>query len=206
LSSPQTLARLSPDGTIAERVSLPVPWTELFGVGDRLLLEQVPRGPGSLLFATASPRRPQDLRPWRGVISRTAATAVEMLTANLVRCGLAGGGQVPCWFPDESTITFSDGIHSVRASFDWIRTLDISRTMPLRDVAYVNRQRVWLLPTSKRLDQGRRVATRLLLATRTGRELTRLDLNVPVRLILSATELSCVLLTAGGDVTEVRER
>jgi hypothetical protein len=45
-----------------------------------------------------------------------------------------------------------------------------------------------------------------LLATTQGPVLARLDIDPPARLILAATETSCVVLTVGGDLVELRER
>ena len=78
--------------------------------------------------------------------------------------------------------------------------------MPLRDIAFVERGRVWLLATSSRLFAGRRAGGRLLLATTEGREIARIDLDPPARLVLAATDTSCLLLTIRGDLIEVRER
>jgi hypothetical protein len=206
LSSPRTLARLDRDGRIAERLTLPMPWTELFEAGDDLLFVQVPPVAGSPLLASAPPRRPQDVRPWLGLTTRVAATRVDLLTANLIHCGLTQGSAVPCWFPADTDVTLSDGQHVIRHSFASVRAPDVDRALPLRDVAYVERGRVWLLATSGHLYEGRRAGGRVLLATTTGPVLARLDIDPPARLILAATETSCVVLTVGGDLVELRAR
>jgi hypothetical protein len=129
-----------------------------------------------------------------------------MLTTNLILCGLTQGSAVPCWFPADTDVTLSDGQHFVRHSFASIGASDLNRAAPLRDVAYAGRNRVWLLATSGRLYQGRRAGGRVLLATTSGRALAKLDLDPPARLILAATETSCVVLTVRGDLVELTER
>lgn len=206
LTTPRTLARVGRDGAIVERLSLPAPWIELFGAGDRLLFERMPPVIASPVLATSRPRSPQASRPWPGLLARTAAARADVLATNLVSCGLANGPTVPCWFPSDTQVVLSDGTQIRRHSFPWIRAADVDPAAPLRDVAFVERGRVWLLATSSRLYQGRRAGGRLLLATTEGREIARIDLDPPARLVLAATDTSCLLLTVRGDLVEVRER
>src|SRR5207237_358161 len=74
LATPRILARISSDGTVAERVHLDNPWVEMFGAGDRLLYAQAPALAGSPVLTIGSPRRLQHGRPWAGLLARAAAS------------------------------------------------------------------------------------------------------------------------------------
>jgi hypothetical protein len=113
---------------------------------------------------------------------------------------------VPCWFPAELQIVSSDGAQVQRHSFPWIQDADVDPASPLRDAAFVERGRVWLLANSSRPYQGRRAGGRLLLATTVGREISRINLVPPARLLLACTDVSCLLLTVRGDLMQVRLR
>jgi hypothetical protein len=203
LATARTLARLGPDGSVGERVRLPAPWIQVYGAGDRLLFEPLPARIGMPLLSAVTPTRVQEANAWRGLNGRPGQDGIDGLTVNLVTCGLSRDRTVPCWFPSEATVVVSDGMRARRYSFEWIKEKDVNRAAPLRDVAHVEGERIWLLPSSTRLEQGRRVGSRIVLATRGGHELARLDLEAPARLIVSATAVSCVVLTVAGELVEV---
>jgi hypothetical protein len=151
------------------------------------------------------PGQLQEARPWAGLLARAAASRTDLLARNLVNCGLITGRFLPCWFADDIEVALSDGTHSRRVPLPWIRAADVDVTTPLRDVAFVGRDRVWVLAASNAA-RGRRAGGRLHLGTVAGRELARVDLNPPARALLFATESSCVLLTVSGELMEVVKR
>lgn len=204
LADPRALARVGFDGRIEERVTLQVPRIALFGAGDRLLFEPLPPLAGVAVLATSPPRRPLDVRLWPGLLARNATDPGRLLTDNLVNCGLARESFIPCWFSDDTRVTISDGLTFERRSFPSLRGPGV--TAPIRDVAFPTRQRVWLLATARDRLRGRLVGGQLVLAVSDGREIARLNLNPPARLILAATDRTCLLLTVGGDLQEISER
>lgn len=203
LANPRTLARVAQDGAVVERLSLQVPRIALFGVGDYLLFEPVPPKPASPVLAFGLPRRPQEARPWPGLIAQATSTRAELFTKNLVTCGLTTRSAVPCWFAGDTQVVLSDGSRVDRYAFPSIRAADVDGAAPLRDAAFVGVDRLWLLPTSLRRHDGRQAAGRIILATTAGREISRLALDPPVRLMLAATSSSCLLLTVRGELMEV---
>ena len=159
--------------------------------------------PASPVLAFGLPRRLQEARPWPGLIAQATSTRAELFTRNLVTCGLTTRSAVPCWFAGDTQVVLSDGSRVDRYAFPSIRAADVDGAAPLRDAAFVGADRVWLLPTSLRRHDGRQAAGRIILATTTGREISRLTLDPPVRLMLAATSSSCLLLTMRGELMEV---
>jgi hypothetical protein len=205
LASPRTLARIGTNGAIVERVVLPIPWIALFGSGHRLLFAQLHPIMGLPVLATARPRYLRSTRPWLGLLARAPGARGNVIAQNLVNCGLPMGKTLPCWFPGDTAVTLSDGTRSRRHAFPWINGDGVDPSLPLRDIAFVDHDRVWLLATSSNLVSGRHAAGRLLLGTANGRELARVDLNPPARALLFATDTRCVLLTVAGDLMEVSQ-
>ena len=205
LASPRALVRIGPDGRIHERMPLQVPWIALFGAGHRLLLEPVPPVVGHPVLGTSLPHRPLDVRPWPGLLARSATRREQLLTENFVNCGLAPGVARPCWFPESAQVTLSDGSGYQHHSFAWLHGPDVQATAPIRDVAFTPSGRVWVLATSRERHKERLVGGWLAVATG-GREIARVPLNPPARLILAATDATCLLLTVRGELHEVSER
>jgi hypothetical protein len=206
LAAPRALARIARDGSVAERLELPVPWIALYGTGDRLLFEPAPPLIASPVLAVAVPRRIEDARPWPGLITQATSTRTDFLGRNLVACGLAHGPAVPCWFAGETKVVLSDGVHVDRFSFPSIRAGDVDKAAPLRDVAFVGAGRVWLLPTSSHVNRGQRGGDRIQLATRAGAEIASLTLEWPARLMIAASDTTCLLLNVRGELVEVTEQ
>jgi hypothetical protein len=202
LPDSRALARVTTDGQVAERLPLELPAMALFGAGDRLLLQSMPPVVAVPLLGSAPPRRPADQRPWPGLVGRASRARMDRFSQNLVACGIAAGHDVPCWFPDETFVTVSDGSRVRHLSFPFVQAADTDRSAPIRDVALTDGGRAWILGTSLRSTHGRRSGGRLLLAAG-GRELARLDLAPEARLIIAAGESTCLLLTVTGEVLEV---
>jgi hypothetical protein len=203
LAAPRTLTRIARDGSIAERVRLRAPWTALFGTGERLLFEPAPPVPGTPLLATTSPLYPEQTLAWSALVARSAANRIDVFMANLVNCGLPLGALVPCWFPEDAEVTRSDGRHTFRQGFGWLQANATKSSLPIHDVLYVARDRVWVL-SGAQSDRKHRAAGRLVLATVTGTLLGEARLTPPARLIVGATDVSCLLVTIDGAIVEAR--
>jgi hypothetical protein len=123
-----------------------------------------------------------------------------------LRCGLAAATAVPCWFANETDIVLSDGVAPRQHRFAWIQRDGVDVTAPLRDAAFVEENKVWLLGSAAQPREGRSVARWLWLAADTGSVVAAVDLEPAARLILHATSTTCWLLTAMGDLMEVSVR
>jgi hypothetical protein len=208
LAAPGTLARLSSDGRVVERLLLDQPRLGIYGAGDRLLLQQPPRRVGMPLLAAGLPRRLSDLRPWPGMLAKRSPTREGELAMNLLNCGVGADGYVPCWFVRERRVTVSDGstsrtsspqLHSSRAS-------PVDETAPIWDAALSGATRMWILTTSHAGLNGRPIGGRLTRSNRRGEDEGHIDLHPEARVILSATDGTCVYLSSNGGLVEVSER
>ena len=65
---------------------------------------------------------------------------------------------------------------------------------------------LWLLPATGGGARGPITGRRLVKTNRSGTELASVELTPPARLILAATDTTCVLLTADGTLMEVTTR
>ena len=208
LAAAGTLARLSPEGKIVERLPLDGPQLGIYGAGDRLLLQPPPRRADVALLAVGLPRRLTDLRPWPGVLARRPATREAALTANLLNCGIGADAYVPCWFVSDRRVTISDGsiahTHSVELRFS--RTLQVDEGAPISDAALAGASRMWVLTTSRGGLNGHPVGGRLTRSNRRGDDEGHVDLHPEARVIVSATDKACVYLSSGGGLVEVSER
>ena len=201
LETGHSLASLTREGSIVERVSLQLPWMALFGRGDQILFEALPIVSGVPVMAKASPHALADARPWPGLNGRDGSSDAPSATRNLLRCGLAAAGLYPCWFVDRPTVVLSSesGVRSIDIPQSDLDVLD--REMPVWDVAVADRSRLWVLATSAPPGARRRADTVLLLggAARSG----RVRLPRPARLILFASSDRCTLLLETGEFLEV---
>ena len=95
----------------------------------------------------------------------------------------------------------SDGTVARSHDLKPLLTGAIDRSAPIRDVALIDGSAYWLLATTTSVN--RRAGGRLIRAREPARDSLSIDINPPARLILSATEKTCVLLTVDGGVIEV---
>jgi hypothetical protein len=196
---------------IAERVPVQLPRVGLFAAGDRLLVQQFPIAAGAPALVTVRPRQPQNVKPWPGLIARLDGARQQQIARNLATCGLGVESVLPCWFASSETVVISDG--TVARSHDLKSLLvgAIDRSAPIRDVALIDVRGTgapgvegpayWLLATTT--SDNRRAGGRLIRAREPARDSLSIDITPPARLILSATERTCVLLTVDGGVMEV---
>lgn len=202
LANPRTLARVTRDGDIAERLALRLPRIAVFAAGQKLVYQQLPTAIAEPVLAASSPRDLLDVRPWPGLLGRAGESRDDQLTRNLVNCGLSDSGWLPCWFADRAEITISDGVSSVTTSSQPLLGNDGNPSLPLWDVALAE-GRLWMLATTTASTGERHLGGRLIAATRTGGKLGQVLLRPAARLILSATATRCLLLSAQGELMEV---
>lgn len=205
LASPHAVARLSRDGRVVERIECERPLVALFASRHRLVFQQLPVTIGAPLLMWSATKALSDARVWPGLIGRPGSAKTEPVQANLITCGIGFDGKLPCWFPDQATITLSDtttiAVHPVPLGGP-----GVDRTLPVWDVALASPADLWILLTAERSFNGRRTGVRLVRDSRRGLPRRQIELGSPARLILSATETTCVLLGARGELMEVLQR
>jgi hypothetical protein len=203
LETGHSLARLTADGVVAERIHIDIPWVALFGAGDRVIAQALPIAAGRPLLTAAAPRRLNELRPWLGPIGRGDPSAPSAYGRNLVKCGIGSGAVLPCWFADEARVVVSDGVR-VRTHTISIPDHAADLAMPIWDVACAPGERLWVLATSARPADGRRAADVVALVDANGAAVARQRLLVPARLIVSADQTAVTLLLTTGELAVVR--
>ena len=206
LGAARTLVRLSAEGVVRERIELRFPRLVLFGFNDRLLFIDLPMLIARPLLATALPRGKSESRPWPRFLGRATASRTDLFARNLVNCGIGDGRSLPCWFADEKTVIVSDGSHANNVSFPALSARDVAEATPIWDLAMGNADTLWLLPAIGGGPRGPITGRRLVKTNRNGTELASVELTPPGRMILAATDMTCVLLTADGTLMEVTIR
>lgn len=205
MADPNELAQLGRDGRVVGRVAVRPARVALFGIGDRLLYQELPLRVGAPALATSRPRRPGDEVPWPGLRSRRAGSREDELTRNLVTCGMPHGGSIPCWFADEDRVLVSSGAHVQQVDLEAIRPALADPMVPLWDVALVD-DGAWVLGTAGRPEAGHRVGGRLFRLDSQYRPRAWLDLAPAARLLVGASADRCVLLSVDGRLMEVTVR
>ena len=203
LASPRTVARLDRKGGIQRRIELRFPRVALFGADDRLLYQALPIAAGALALATSRPGQPETDRGWPGLTARSAATREQLLTRNLVNCGIGFARWMPCWFADSTRFSISDGSASRTIDLPALRTAPVDKTAPIWDIALSAAGRFWLLASSRGRLDDRRAGMRLSwVAEKTGSTVS-IEIDPPARLIVAADESRCLLVSTLGSVMEV---
>ena len=199
LANPRALVRLAGDGQAHERIPLILPRAALFAAGDRVLFQQLPIVIGTDALVTSPPRDPAAARAWPGLVQRARASRAEEVLHNLVDCGLAVAGSLPCWFADELRIVVSNG----RVT----RTVDAGRLASRRTIAAIHDvalapHGLWLLARDREASGA--AAAVLLFADDLSGAASVVDLKPAARLLLAASDTNCLLLTTDGQFAEVR--
>ena len=204
LADYRTLARLSPSGEVISRTKLRQPRLNVFGVGDLLLLEQPPAAARSALLAAARVVDLNRAEPWPGPTALTQSTKIDV-SAGLVACGLAYEASLPCWITNQTRIVVSDGTRARTSSVQplFVGSTAVDPSAPLWDVAVARSSTLWILTSAVSGEAGRRVGARLTRSNLRGDNLGAVDLTPKARLIVTADELSAVVLTVGGTLVEV---
>jgi hypothetical protein len=201
----ESLARLTVDGHVVERVRLDRPRLGIYGAGERILLQQPPAGVGKPLLAAGLPRKLHGFVQWPAPISQQTRSSEEQWRANLVNCGIGVSGDVPCWLANQSRLAIGDGTSSQTTvqELRFVREGTIDESAPIWDVALAGSSRVWVLASARAGPDGRRVGGRLTKSNRRGSDEGFVDPSPSARLILWAAEDRCVLLSATGQLLEV---
>ena len=108
-------------------------------------------------------------------------------------------GTLPCWFADDGRFTVSDG----QVARTIVPPLDAGETnpeVPIWDVALAGNH-YWLIAGGQ--TSARLAGERLLRVQEKTGAYTSIQLDPPVRVILSATETRCRLLNVYGQLLEV---
>jgi len=192
LAAARSLVRLDAEGRAHERIPVALPRVALFGAGNRVLFQQLPVGPGTSALLSAPPRRPSLVQTWPGLIQRARASRELEVAQNLVSCGIGVDGWLPCWFAEDALIAVSDGRE--------VRRIDGVR--PLHDVALAAHS-TWLLVAGRDSNGGSLVGTTLLFRDDRSNARAALELKPAARLVLSATDDGCRLLTVEGSLMQV---
>jgi len=159
------------------------------------------------------------LRPFSPLSSRAATGLPEHLIANLVKCGTATKGAIPCWFvAGEPEVLLVDRTGALRPiavpslarpspARGASREPGVAFTYPIRDVFLLDGSALWTLTNQEGnrtpLEDGARRGRHVTLVRR-GRSERTLELPAEARAILDASERSLVLLFADGTVRRVR--
>ena len=202
LAAFRVLARLDETGRLQERIDLHVPRTALFAVGDRLLFQPAPAVPGLAALMTSPARQPFAVKPWAGLVVPGSAGRSAVPNHSLAACGINLGSLVPCWLAPDAHFTISDGITS-RTIDAWLQSMPVDRETPIRDVALTSATAHWLLAGGRDAERGRTSGVRLFRVREHPSQNLFIDLKPSARIILSASDTRCVLLTVDGGLMEV---
>ena len=219
----RTLARLEPDGTIAQEVTLTETHFGLFAAGDRLLFQRADFTPPAPALLAGAPDNPSRV-PWSAIATRTFPSLARASVAalNMVTCGPSLSAERACWFPDEAAVSLvkDDGatrrvtLEGLEAVAPEVLLTSDNPRRPVRD-AYVDAAgELWVLssgmpPQGGEETPGGWVLARYALDDTAGHEGPSLRskgiarLSEAARLILRADSRVVVLLLSSGKVGEV---
>jgi hypothetical protein len=203
LATPRVLIRISAEGVVRERVELRFPRMAVFGWTDRLLFIDWPMLIAKPLLATAMPRARDESAPWPRFLGRAAETRADLIARNLVNCGIGKGSRLPCWFADERRVIVSDGASANTVAFAALSARDVVAATPIWDLAIGGADALWLLASSRGSAGAAVSGGRLIKTDGRGTELASLALVPSARMIVAATDTTCVLLTVDGRLMEV---
>jgi hypothetical protein len=210
-----TVAQVSAAGTIERTIDLAVAHLGLFGVGERLVLQQASLPAGTAALFAGRPGDPART-PWSDMTTRAfdqlATGAAAAL--NLVACGSSASREVPCWFPDEPVVSLIAADGATRR----IELAGLARVAPealinakfpprpIRDVYVERGGSMWVIssgeaPTGKKSARGGWILARY---GPRGEPIDRRLLPEPARLILRAGHGRALVLTSAGMVAEVQ--
>lgn len=209
------LAEISGEGRILQRIELPEAHVNVFAAEHELLYQVMSFQPPAQALVIGPPGASQR-RPWGTMKTRPMALARGAVAAlNLVSCGASVDSTSACWFPDEAavTVTAADGT-SRRLELRDLPTVSPEVLLaaenprrPVRDVFMLAGGNFWLLasgnaPAPQAVE--RPGGWWLSRYSREGAVTRRVQLPEPARLILGASDDTCVVLSWDGRVVEVR--
>jgi hypothetical protein len=210
-----TLAQIEDDGGIVRRIALDEPHVGVFGGGRELVFQVMNLHPPAAALE-AGPPGGATRHSWSGMRIRDLPfTRGAVAALNLVSCGATAGAVMPCWFPDQPSLTLTDRSGASRdltldglpvVAPELLLASDNPRR-PIRDVLVTGANAVWVLGSGE--SPGGEASARpggWLLARYDldGRLFRRAQLPEPARLILGVRDDTCLLLAWDGRVVEVR--
>ena len=208
------LAQVSADGEVVRRLELAEPHIGVFA-GLRQLLYQVMSFDPPADAMTAG-RPGAERKVWSRMRTRALPFARPAVAAlNLVSCGSTANGTIPCWFPDQPSITLTapsgasrelalEGLPVVAPE---ILLAAENPQRPIRDAFVTLDDRVWILGSGTYPADDRSTRPGGWLLARydgQGRLEARMALPEPARILLGAGGDRCVLLAWDGRVVEVQ--
>jgi len=197
----QTLGRIdNRTGRLQERIDLHVDRMTLYAVGDRLLYQTRRPVPGLAALMTSPARRPYAIKTWAGLVVPRGGNPDG--STRMAVCGIAVDALAPCWFGSARQFTISDG--TVSRTIDApLQSMSADRETPIRDVALTSSTAYWLLAGGRDGERGRTSGVRLFRVRENPSQNLFIDLKPSARIILSASDTRCVLLTVDGGLMEV---
>lgn len=208
------LSQVSPQGQVLRRIALAHPHVGVFGGGRDLLYQVMSFDPPADAIVSGPPGE-ADRRPWGRMRTRAMPLARAAVAAlNLVSCGQATNGTIPCWFPDEAAVTLTDAagvsrelrLEGLPAVAPEILLASENPRRPVRDVLVSPGGFLWVLGSGAppRGELVERPGGWLLARySGAGVLLHRMQLPEPARLLLAAADDWCLMLSATGHVIEV---
>ena len=212
LAGRHTLARVDQGGAVLERRELSAPHMGLYSNGRQLIYQVANVQPPADAFM-AGPPGDSGRTVWGNITTRAMPLVRGAVAAlNLVSCGPPGGLEVPCWFPDSSSVALTDrsgrsvqlAIENVPAVAPEVLLASQNPQRPIRDAVVTTRGGLWVLASAEGPADERPGGRQLIQFDSERRETGRLALPEPARLILRAADRSAVLLAWDGRVVEVR--
>jgi hypothetical protein len=215
LIAPATLARVENDGSIRRRIALRKPHAGIFGTRRNLVFQRLnlpPRVPA----LEAGPPGGELRRAWSAMQTPSVELVPRGVPAlDLVSCGATSAAVIPCWFPDQPSLTFADDSGTSReVILEGLSTVApqvrSGPAIPRRIIldAFVGAEdAVWVLAAgeSPGVQAGARSGGWLLARyDLDGRLFRRVQLPEPARVLLGAHGETCILLSWSGHVVEVR--
>ena len=210
-----TLAQVEDDGAIGRRIALDEPHVGVFGGGKELVFQIMNFHPPAPALE-AGPPGGATRHPWSGMRIRDLPfTRGAVAALNLVSCGATAGAVMPCWFPDQPSLTLTDRSGASRdlaldglpvVAPELLLASDNPRR-PIRDVLVTAGNAVWVIGSGEPPggDASPRPGGWLLARYDVdGRLFRRVQLPEPARLLLGVRDDTCLLLAWDGRVVEVR--
>ena len=210
-----TLAQVEDDGAIVRRIALDEAHVGLFASGKELVFQIMNLHPPAAALE-AGPPGGATRHSWSGMRIRDLPfTRGAVAALNLVSCGATAGAVMPCWFPDQPSLTLTDRSGASRdltldglpvVAPELLLASDNPRR-PIRDVLVTAGNAVWVLGSGEPPggDGSARPGGWLLARyDLDGRLFRRVQLPEPARLILGVRDDTCLLLAWDGRVVEVR--
>jgi hypothetical protein len=210
-----TLGRVENDGSIRRRIELRQPHAGIYGI-KRDLVFQILNLPLRVPALEAGPPGGERRRAWSAMHTRALPQEARVASAlSVVSCGSTSGVLMPCWFPDQSSLTLTDDSGSSRElTLEGLSSL--ARQVPpgsgsarptIHDVFVSADDGVWVLGAGE--SRGAAVGARTggwLLARYDlrGRLFRRMQLPEPARVLLTAYGETSYVLSWSGHVVEVR--